>query len=209
LIVRGFLAACLAAAVAPAARAQTTLTFGADACAGSSVSVPGTTVYTESGFQLSFEGAGLAFWCASSPNYPGSAAAFQNNPGELVTLTKIGGGVFALNSIDLASLFSFGPGTAGSTSFVGDVFGGGQVNGTGGWNFPVGNPTFSTDAFNATWTNLVDVQFTQNLANYFQFDNIVVNAGTQSVTPEPATMTLMATGLVGLVGAGLRRRKRA
>ena len=30
---------------------------------------------------------------------------------------------------------------------------------------------------------------------------------TLSVTPEPATMTLMATGLVGLVGVGLRRKK--
>jgi len=40
----------------------------------------------------------------------------------------------------------------------------------------------------------------------FQFlDDVRVT----SVTPEPATMSLMATGLVGIVGAGLRRRKRA
>ena len=29
----------------------------------------------------------------------------------------------------------------------------------------------------------------------------------KDVTPEPGTMTLLATGLVGLVGAGLRRRR--
>jgi hypothetical protein len=33
--------------------------------------------------------------------------------------------------------------------------------------------------------------------------------GAASVTPEPATMTMLATGLVGLVGAGIRRRKRS
>jgi hypothetical protein len=30
-----------------------------------------------------------------------------------------------------------------------------------------------------------------------------------AVTPEPATMTMLATGLLGITGAGIRRRKRA
>lgn len=41
------------------------------------------------------------------------------------------------------------------------------------------------------------------------FDNVSWGtAAATSVTPEPATMSLLATGLVGMVGAGARRRKR-
>jgi hypothetical protein len=39
--------------------------------------------------------------------------------------------------------------------------------------------------------------------------NTEVPFETVSVTPEPASLTLMATGLVGIGGVGLRRRKRA
>lgn len=50
-----------------------------------------------------------------------------------------------------------------------------------------------------------DVSFAQDVDQVALYDNL----GTpQSVTPEPATMSLVATGLVGLLGAGVRRRKR-
>jgi hypothetical protein len=45
-------------------------------------------------------------------------------------------------------------------------------------------------------------------ANYIGFDNITLGASTPSAaTPEPATLTLFGSGLVGLVGLVRRRRK--
>jgi hypothetical protein len=45
-------------------------------------------------------------------------------------------------------------------------------------------------------------------AGYFTLDNLTIGSAA-TVTPEPATMTLMATGLVGVIGAGLKRRRKA
>jgi PEP-CTERM motif len=45
-------------------------------------------------------------------------------------------------------------------------------------------------------------------ANYIGFDNITLGASTPSAaTPEPATLTLFGSGLLGLVGLVRRRRK--
>jgi hypothetical protein len=197
------LVAMLALAPRPA-RAQTTMTFNANVCGGTSFASAGPT-YVESGFQLSFTGdptTAYAYWCSGNADYPGSPAIFINHPGSTVTLSKVGGGTFSLNSIDMAT--AYGGGLAGSVLFTGDLFGGGTVTATESWNAAAGLPTFQTDVFSSAWTNLTDVYFSQILP-YSQFDNVVVNG---NVTPEPATMTLLATGLVGIVGAGLRRRKR-
>lgn len=50
---------------------------------------------------------------------------------------------------------------------------------------------------------LLAFQFRED-PSFWALDDVSV-----TVTPEPATITLMATGLVGIVGAGLRRRKTA
>ncbi len=72
------------------------------------------------------------------------------------------------------------------------------------WNFTffglTSNDLISTIAF-----GLPNGATTQQ--GSFAIDNLTI--GSTSTVPEPASMTLLATGLVCLVGAGMRRRKKA
>ena len=52
--------------------------------------------------------------------------------------------------------------------------------------------------------------FGQSFPGEPDFDDVVLQVrGVSTVTPEPATMALLATGLAGIGGAGMRRRKKA
>jgi hypothetical protein len=187
-------------------RAQTTLNFNslASTCSGLGYNAY-VSPYVEQGFQLAFGSLSYYSWCTNQSNSPlpaGNAAIFAG-AGDIVTLTKVGGGTFGLSSIDLASVF----GSGGSVVFTGFLSGGGTVT-SGAQPFdawPGSNATLRTDPFSG-FNNLTSVTFAQSQGGpYYQFDNVVVT----SVTPEPATMSLMAAGLVAVAGAGLRRRKRA
>ena len=190
------------------AQGQFVMSFDANACTGVSDQSVAVTTYTESGFQLLFGGgAGYAYWCSGNAAYAGSGAMFNNAiNNSLTTLSRIGGGTFTLSSIDLANLFT--PGSAGSVVFTGDLQGGGTVTAAEIWLGAEVAPTFSSDQFGSAWTNLLDVRFTEPATEpQFQFDNIVLNNVVATVTPEPATMSMMAMGLVGIAGVGLRRRQ--
>ena len=119
-----------------------------------------------------------------------------------VTLTKVGGGVFDFNSVDLTDIYNNYDGQLG-----GDVlftfFDG--LNTTNQTVTIDALPGFQTFTFNRT--GLVSLTFQAVTTNEVQTDNFVLNAAAAAV-PEPATWALMLGGF-GLAGAGLRRRRAA
>ena len=64
---------------------------------------------------------------------------------------------------------------------------------------------------NVAWDNLTSVSFASwdGLPDsQFVFDNFRFNnTPDPTITPEPSSMTLLATGLIGLFGVARRRRK--
>lgn len=67
--------------------------------------------------------------------------------------------------------------------------------------------TFSGTAKSVVFSGVLAEEITLDDVTFGSSTPGQLGGGPGSVVPEPATMTLMATGLVGIVGAGLRRRK--
>lgn len=151
--------------------------------------------YSEDGFLLSnlmSDGFPFASYGTSSEFFSGSTALINDNDDGPTQLTRLGGGAFNLQSIDLAELY----GLASSVSFVGTKANGSMVSASFDLDGQVGAETFT---FGAEFTNLSSVTWS-NAAYYHQFDNISVSA-----VPEPASIAMLMAGL-GLLGAIGRRR---
>jgi PEP-CTERM motif-containing protein len=133
-----------------------------------------------------------------------NVTANPNGINNSTTFSPIGGGPFALISIDLSEAGNAGT-TAQQIQITGNLFGGGTIGLLLTLDFNLG---FQTVTFGAGWNNLSSVVLTGMAGvccgpipgNYYAFDNVVVNA-----VPEPATLSLLGLGSAYLFG---RRRRR-
>jgi hypothetical protein len=172
----------------------TTITFNSLEHTGSNYQSMAT--YQEGGFNLDAHGSFASAEQGTTGWYFGSASLFNNAMGGTTTLTKIGGGTFSFDSIDLAPV-STTYSTGATVSFTGQVHGGGTVNQAFTLSNGYAFSTFSFSGFN----NLDSVSWVQ-ASPFHQFDNLVLDQS--SNVPEPASLAL-----IGLAAAamGLARRK--
>jgi hypothetical protein len=197
------------ALVAPgAASAQpAVMTFTPIACA-TGYANPVASPYTEAGFTLTSSiDYQFGTLCA---DYVGSYAGpgmFIDYSGTTASLTKNGGGTFSIGGISLAHLYG---GTWGDQSFtfIGNLYGDGTISQTFTIGAQAGPTVFTPYVFDATWTNLTSVTFASQDYPYYQFTNILLD-GAGTTVPEPASMALLGTGLVGVFGAVRRRRNQS
>lgn len=143
---------------------------------------------------LTFEyGFSVCFYSPASPaDFPtppsSTVAGFGASD---VTVTKTGGGVFDLISVDLA----FGPFdhdglSSDTTTVTGVLSGGGTVS-------SVLTIDYGFDTYTFNWTGLTSVVFgeLEATSEYLAFDNLVYDGG---AVPAPAALALFGFGVLGL-----------
>jgi hypothetical protein len=141
---------------------------------------------------------------------PNENVVVDGNPndvfGTLMVITKTGGGLFNLVSLEVANLSNPGspipvsPG-GGFRIEVSGVPGGDDVYGPGSSTFVTESPT---DLTNISQLDINIVSFTPESAT-FAVDNIVLS----TTVPEPSTWAMMLLGFAGLGYAGYGARRTA
>lgn len=125
-----------------------------------------TAPYTEAGFTITPGSSFCLIQMGNTDLFMGSTGLSSCTANGINTLTKVGGGAFALLSMDLAP-FGRSYGGGAPVAFVGHKAGGGTVSVT--FNAPQ-SFNFSTYQF-AGFDNLISVTWT-HVGPYHQFDNV-------------------------------------
>ena len=195
----------LATATASGLQAQV-VTYNQFANSGQYTFIP--NCYVENGFrttsvgQACGESGSLGVWGSGLPQFEAPDVAVFNNYGQSVMFTLAASGAFSLSSIDLFPIY--GP----TNSTINILFSGTHSDlSVNTFNFAFdGNSTgYSTATFDPNlFSDLTSATLLSSSDTFVQFDNITFNA---TSAPEPASLGLFATGLIGVVGAIKRRRR--
>jgi hypothetical protein len=193
----------LAGALPPAG--ATTITF-------ESLAQPGTGAntfagpYIEAGYQFVNNVTPFDFgnWQTGSANYPGSTALFNDRQTGITTLTQVGGGEFAMVSLDLMAFITNS--AAQTITFTGTLPNNSTV--TQSFLVPASGSSITENLFvftNPGFNDVKSVAFGAQNAPDYQFDNVIVNA----VPEASSTWLLLLFGLPAMLGLNFLLRRRA